>query len=266
MKSLGALISTHKGKKFYQIIYLIPMVILLLMCYPIGKAIVNAPEQNRMMIYILLGMNIVLFLILLVAMNRSKPAYYFELFENGIRLVYKNEKKEPTEILFSEIVHCWQYRLPQNERTPNLLAFEYGNKEFIGINSKYVNVKSFIKHFLEKYNEIQLPIKQDSLQKGERIHFSLLPPTTPQTILAEVAYLPFIKNVTPTIISLDKFSLFAGDKAESISSISSAKVNPETGTLTIFSTSGAIVFEYGCDLISDADLLLRLINFLTESR
>lgn len=266
MKNLGTLISTHKRKKFYQIIYLIPIVILVLMCYPIGKGIINTPPDNRMMLYVLLGMNLLLVVILLISMKRSQPDFHFELYENGVRLVNKNLKKEPIEILFSEIKNYWQYRIPQNERNPNLLVFTYGNDQYASMNTKYLGASAFVKKFIERYTEIQSSLKEDALANGERLDFLLLPSTTPQTILSEGAFLPFIKNVTLSKISLDKYALFAGDKVESISSISSAKINPETKALTIFSTSGAIIFEYGYDLVSEPDLLLRMINSLAESR
>ncbi|QES90518.1 hypothetical protein [Rhizosphaericola mali] len=266
MKSLGTLISIHKGKKLYQIIYTIPIVILLLMCYPIGKVILNTSADNRFMLYVLLGMNTLLIVILLIFMRRSRPSFYFELFENGVRLVYNNVKKEPKEILFEDISNYWQYRLPLNNQYPNILVFEYNKKDLVGINTKFNASSAFIKKFIERFGEIHLSILKEAISNGGRIDFFLLPSTTPQTILAEDAFLPFIKNLTFSKISLDKFTLFDGEKAESISSISSAKINPVTRALTIFSTSGAVVFEYEYDLVSKPDLLLQMINFLTEKK
>lgn len=260
MKNLAAIHSKHPVKSILSFIYYFPAALLLIVIAVLFKTLLGVPETDKSFYWAGICVLALLVILLLIARVSSLPAYSFDLYENGINILFRKKSKGEVPILFEDIAEVWTLSIPQTVDT-NYIAFKSLDSDYYLISTKYADSKSFIKYFLEKYQEIKSPLLIEALQNGERLTFSTLPADGEKVIISAKAIIPYLQNAQLQEISLDKFSLFDGSKAFGLSDI--GKVESVSGEINILTVSGNRLYSKPYMSICNADLFIRSLNTLT---
>lgn len=258
MKNIGNHVKTHTPKPILSLLYLIPVFLLLVGIVAIAVAMVKASDAQRNYYYIGIGILCLLAIILLVMRRSALPKYHFELYENGIKIIYKKEKLADEEFSFEDISEIWNFSTNES-RKANHLAFLATGSDYKVISPKYSDSKGLIKQFIVQYVKALEPTKSVALTKGERLTFPILPIGGENVVLSEKAIIPYLRNAQKGHLSLDRFSVFDGQKTYSLTDVDSVAIDKDAN-ITMRSIAGNTLYSHSYFSVCNADLFVALMN------
>ncbi|WP_447641145.1 MULTISPECIES: hypothetical protein [Chitinophagaceae] len=258
MKNIGNPIKQYGAKPIVNLLYLIPVVLLLAGIVGIAIAMFKAPTTERNYYYIGMVILLVLIVILLIGRSSALPQYSFELCEKGIRIVYKKEKIADEEFGFDEITEIWQFAT-NGSSGANHLAFLPIGADYKIISPKFSNYKGLMRKFVEIYLKSIEPIRSAALTKGDRLVFPMLPTDGENIVQSEKAIIPYLKQTQKEHLSLDRFSVFDGQKTYALADIQTAEINSENNII-VNSVAGTMLYRKSYFAVCNADLFVRLVN------
>lgn len=258
MKNIGNLVRKHGTKSIINIAYLVPVFLLLIGIVLIAVAMFKALETERTYYYVGMVILAILAIILLVGRASTLPKYYFELYEKGIKIIYKKEKKADEEYAFDEIAEIWTFST-KGEKNANGLAFLPVGGSYTVISSKFSNYKGLIKEFIGLFVNEQKSTKSNALTQGERLSFPTLPEGGENVIQSEKAVVPYLQKSKKGHLSLDRFSVFDGKTTYALADIDAAKIDSENN-IVLHSVAGNILYQTSCFSVCNANLFVELVN------
>lgn len=263
MKNIGNLVKQYTPKPIISILYLIPVFLLLVGIIWIGVAMFKAPDAERAYYYIGMGVLAILIIVLLVGRSSAIPKHSFELYDNGIKIVYKKEKTPDEEFVLEDISEIWNFSTNGGSKA-NYLAFLPISGDYKVISPKFSDYRGLMQALIEKYVSVLAPVKSEALTHGERLIFPKLPEDGEKVVTSEKAIVPYLKSVQKEHLSLDRFSLFDGQKTFALTDIKSANI--EKTNIVVKSIANEPIYIKSYFAVSNADLFLKLINEITTHK
>lgn len=260
MKNIGSLIKKYNDKQIISLLYLTPCFLLLVGIIATSISMFKAPETERTYYYIGIVILIVLVVILLAARISILPKYFFELHQNGIKIVYKKNKIPNDEIAFDEISEIWNISTNGGKKA-NYLAFKTDqDKDYKLISPKYNDYKGLMQRLTGAVVESNISYKNTALTHGERLVFPILSTDGETVLTSEKAILPYLQQSKKEHLSLDRFSIFDGLKTYSLSDIKSVNLDLSSACIVIESIAGTVLFTQNYFAVCNADLFLALMK------
>ncbi|MFT4203430.1 MAG: hypothetical protein QM610_05900 [Chitinophagaceae bacterium] len=256
MKHIGNLVKKYGIKPTIHILYLLPVALLSIGIVVMGFSMFRNVAGERNYYYAGMGVLLVLIVILLAARAAALPQYYFELYEKGIKIVYRKEKVADEIFTFEEISEIWN--LSADGIHTQYFVFLPVGGDYKTVSSKYSNYRHLVKSFTAHYLKEIAPKKSLALTGGERLIFQALPDGGENVVQSEKAVVPYLKDVQKAHLSLDRFSVFDGQRTYSLADVQSAKI--DTGYIVVVSVANGVLYRKSCFAVCNADLFVRLVN------
>lgn len=260
MKNIGSFVKKHGVKQVISLLYLIPSLLLLVGLLMIAISMFKAPETERTMYLIGIGVLLILIIILLVARTASLPRYSFEMYENGIKIIYKNDKTPNEEYCFDEIPEIWHIAVDGGNKTTHVAFKGNDSLSYYVISSKISDSKGLIHNLTNKVNAQLLPGKSSALTQGERLVFAMLPAGGEHVMTSEKAIAPYLQQSKKEHLSVDRFSLFDGQKTFALADISSVNLDEKGANILVKSIAGTTLYTQNYFSICNANLFLELMK------
>lgn len=260
MANLGKFVKKYPVKWTISLIYFIPVVILVVVFVLIGR---NYSSPDKSGLWAIFGVIALLVILLQYARYRALPKYNFELFENGLKVVCRKEVQTETQYEFADIVDIWEFAIGNNAKT-NYLALKGATGNYQVISPKYANSQQLIANLLAGYKAARLPLLVESVNQGHRISFAVMPEDGEKVVQTEKAIIPYLQQATWGQISIDRFSLFDGNKTYSIADIQNVQLDDATGNIIVHSLIGTPLYTKSFFAIDNAGLLVELLNALVS--
>lgn len=261
MKNLGSLIKKYGVKQIINLAYIVPVILLIVGIVMIAISMFKALETDRNYYLIAMVILLVLILILLIARASNLPKYGFELYENGIKVIYKKDKTPNEEYSFDEIGELWHVSTSGGVKGTNMV-FRSNTEDYKLISSKIADYKGLIAKLSTAVVAQQLPEKSQALTQGGRLSFAMLPPGGEQVLISEKAILPYFKQAKKEHFSLDRFSLFDGQKTYALADISKVIMEKSSGNILIQSIAGNTLYTQNYFGVCNVDLFLAIMEEL----
>lgn len=265
MKNMGAFLKKYPVKWSLNVLYFIPVVLLAIGCVWMAVSGFKLPADQRGYYWGGIGVLLVLMVIFLVARVQALPKYYFELYENGLKIRYLNNKITDAIFPFEEIAEIWLFAIG-NGRTPNYLAFRTVDGHYTVIPPKYNDSTGLLRKVVEQYIEVMNPVQETALTKGGRLEFPALPEDGVLALPSEKAILPYLEKSEKEAVSLDRFSLFDGKMAYALADISMAGIDTQSGNIIVKTVGGKVLYSRSYLSLCNADLFVRLVNDLSAKK
>ncbi|PZP49672.1 MAG: hypothetical protein DI598_07265 [Pseudopedobacter saltans] len=259
MKNIGSFVKRHGIKPTVSLLYIVPAVLLFVGIVMVFISMFKAPPTERTFHWVGIGILLLMIIILLIARVAALPKYFFEMYENGIKIIYKKDKTPNEEYCFDEISEIWHLAIDGGNKTTNLV-FKPSDVDYKLISSKISDCKGLFRNLTEAVVKQLLPSKSAALTHGERLVFPILVSGGEQVMTSEKAILPYFKQAKKEHLSLDRFSVFDGQKTYALADVSEVVMDQPSVNILINSIVGSTLYTQSYFSIGNADLFMALMK------
>lgn len=262
-KSLGNINKSHMIKGIYSMMFIFPAVILIVVAVMLGVFMGKVESQQHIYFEIGIGLALLLVIILLIMKNGNMPKYHFVTYDNGIKVLYRKKQKPDAEILFEEISDAWLFNFERGTQ-PQYLAFKTANSDYFLVSPKYSSNDKLIQTILSMQQQTQADALATSITEGRRVGFKHFANWAEGVILSEKAIIPYLKAAKFDEVSVDRFSIYDGDRAYAILDINRVEYHDDT-KVHIISKAEDTIFKLPYYSMDNADLFIRVVNHLSTT-